>query len=604
MKSELKKLSKKGLLILGSSLMVCGCSVVPDVDWCELRRDNMESDMDCLYNDASIPQRPLTLEDIYDIAGERNLNLLVKAQEYCIQKELVTREKLGMLPDLRANYTNSYRNKITASSSESLTNTPPAPLSVSSEKHQLRWDITMVWNYLDFGLSFYRARQEYSRALVMQLEYQRQQQNLFVDVSREYWKAVSAQVAVKKSEELLKRAVSQREALVKQMEAKTYSAIQGLTIESFLVNFQSRVHTFKRDYHSALAELGLLMGLPPGVEFNLAEIEEMGTDVVLGDIAEIEEIALSNRPELYSSDIQEYIQADEARAALLRLFPSAEVYGGQFHDRNRFLLYNYWVETGIRATWALLDVNRSRQDRKIAFDRQALARDNRMMMSVAVLSQVNLAWNVYRDNLNTYTYSRELRDVNQRLLKAAESEKRLGKLNDADLLKYEIESLQVQVEHIRSYGDLQQSLEQLNNSMGVPFYYQNKMAYAGMEQSIDNTEMQKSVKEEVKGSELKETEEAPVEHHEEGREMQKPAHKESSLKNNSRPVKSSQEASWNESENSLKSSENPSEMIQKQKLKSASPSKAIEKNKVEFREPSKDSSLQEEPKPSTMPKWS
>ena len=467
----IRKMSTAWVLLLA---LCAGCTKESNVDWNEIRHDNLQCDLAIIYSDIEAPDHPLTLEEIYEIASQRNLNLLVKQQEYAIQRELVTREKWGMLADLRMHFEEFYRNKNTGSSSQSLVpGVPPAPLSISSQQHQKRWDAQFVWNYLDFGLSFYRSRQEFDRSVKLNLEYERQRQNLYVDLTKEYWKAIAARWANSKSKVLVEKAEKQQENIRKEMAAKVVSEIQGLRGETQLVTFRSQVQAYEKEYHAAKSELGLLMGLPPGITFELAEVDHFPVDIEFEDIKVMEWIALKNRPELYSSDAEERIQQDEARAALLQMFPGVEFFSGNFFDENRFLLFNRWLQAGVRATWNLLDYPRHYFDMKVADGRQDLARRNRVLMSITVMSQVNLARNIYQDNLDTYKLNKELSSINERLLKAVKNEQKEGKLHEADVLKYEIEKLQVEIDLIKSYGELQNALEQINNALGIPFYYKH-----------------------------------------------------------------------------------------------------------------------------------
>ena len=108
-------------------------------------------------------------------------------------------------------------------------------------------------------------------------------------------------------------------------------------------------------------------------------------------------------------------------------------------------------------------------------------------MSVSVMTQVHFAHSVYLDNLQSYALAKTLEDINVRLLKAAQSEQRQGKLHDADVLKYEIELLESQIDALKQYGELQNALEQLNNAMGLPQYYVNSREYGVLEEPVDQT---------------------------------------------------------------------------------------------------------------------
>lgn len=469
-------------LLAALALTCTGCHYDSNPDIDDFRETSLQEDMDVIFDGIPRFLAPLTLEEIYELASSRNLNILVKQLEYEIQTELVTRERFGMLPDIKSHFESLIRNRNTASSSESLVpGVPPAPLSISSQKHQWRWDYALVWNYVDFGLSFLRSRQEHNRAMKVQFEYQRIQQNLLVDITREYWKAQTAKLARKKSKIILEKAKVQQAAIQKQLEAKIISEIQGLRSEGQLLTYQSQFQFYDKEYHTALSELALLMGLPPCVEFEIADVVAFEVDACLDDICELESLALYNRPELFSDDAEELIQRDEARAAVLQMYPGVDLFTGHNHDSNRFLLFNHWIQAGTRAAYNLLDWPRHLQESRAAEGRILLAKNNRLLMSVSVMTQVHLAYSVYLDNLESYKLAKSIEDISTRLLRAAQSEQRQGKLHDADVLKYEIDLLEGQISSLKQYGEVQNSLEQLNNAMGLPLYYVNSRAYGVLE---------------------------------------------------------------------------------------------------------------------------
>lgn len=484
------------------SILLTGCHYDPNMDIDDFRECSLAEDLNVIYSGIREFPCPLTLEEIYEIAKSRNLNILVKELECEIQNELTTREKFGMLPDIKAHFERFIRNRNTASSSESLVpGVPPAPLSISSQKHQRRWDYALVWNYVDFGLSFLRSRQEYNRGLKLQFEYERIKQNLYVDITREYWKAQTAKLARNRSKVILEKAKSQQEAVRKQLEAKIISEIQGLRSEGQLITFQAQQHFYNKEYHTAKSELALLMGLPPCVEFELADIIAFGTDAVLDDICDIEYFALNSRPELYSDDAEELIQRDEARAAVLQMYPGVDLFAGHNHDSNRFLLFNHWIQAGARAAYNLLDWPRHLQESRAADGRVLLAKNNRLLMSVSVMTQVHLAYTIYFDNLESYQLAKAIESINSRLLKAANNEKSQGKLHDADVIKYEIELLESEIDAIKQYGELQNALEQLNNAMGLPAYYVNSRTY-GVAEDLSQVVEHKKVEESVEDGSL------------------------------------------------------------------------------------------------------
>ncbi len=474
--------SKTILLLPLLSLIILGCNRPKnDSDWCKLRNANNNRDMQCLYSRTQLPCHPMDIDDVITIALDRNLSLMVKEHEYCIQKEAVTREKFNMLPKLILNWENYGRNENTASFSQSLVpGVPPAPLSISSEQNIQRWDMGAVWNLVDFGLSYLRTHQECNKVMIAQLEYERLRQNLVVDVTRQFWKAVVSKNAMQKAIDIVDKALDQQDTLQRQMEARIISDIQGLRNENQLINIRGQLHAYTAEYHSAMSELSLLMGVPADCPFEIAEVECMGVDVDICDARSLEEYALVNRPELFSADIEERIRVDDARGAILQMLPGVELFGGPYHDSNKFLLHSNWLAAGVRAIWNLLDFPSYYKERQIACMRTTMARANRLALAAGVIAQVHLSHMLYQDNLKSYVIAKELESVNKRLLLAAKNEQRQGKLHEADILKYEAEALFSEIDANTKYAELQNSLEQLNSAIGLPRYFRTETTFANM----------------------------------------------------------------------------------------------------------------------------
>lgn len=458
-------------VLFGSLIAIAVSCTVPQRDSMEIRVFNMNQELQYI-KDEPLCETKLTLDDIIQVTLERNLELMVKKQEVAIQMELATGAKLKMLPALRVNSLVYTRNNNTGASSQSLTNIPPAPPSISQDASYHREDENIVINLLDFGISYYRARQETNRSLMIQLEYERAKQNLILDVTRAYWKAVAAKRAFEKSAAVIAKADRQKMNVTKQMEAKVVSEIQGFRSQNQLLTINLELQVFERDYHSAMTELALHMGIPPCSEFEIIDPPNLCTDIHLYDICELEEYALVNRPELYGKDIEEYVWADEARIAITQMLPGVELFAGDFNDSNSFLIFKQWLAAGIRTTWNLLSVPALAQQRAAAEDRMDLTYMNRLALSIGVMTQVHLAYFVYLDNRTQFLMAYELQQVNERLLAAAKKEASAGKLHEADTLRYEAETLLSEINALKAYADMQNALEQLNNAVGLPRFYQ------------------------------------------------------------------------------------------------------------------------------------
>lgn len=440
------------------------------------REFNAELEYEELEARSNLPLRPLSLDDIIEIALEQNLDAMVKLYEYEVQREVVTGERLKMLPNLIASVDSSDRNKNTGSFSQSLApGIPPAPPSISATRARTLYNFYATWNLLDFGLAYYRSAQEADKGLIIRMEYERLKQNLVLDITRQYWKAIASKHAIEKGRRLLRSAKSKAAVFVRQIQEQLIPVQKGLVAKTLLLNIERDIQKYARDYHEALMALSQFMALPPCLSFELADpcLEPLPCLKRI-DICEYEKCALQNRPELYIGDLQEQVMVEEARIAILQLFPSAELFAGNYNDTNSFLIYNHWLQAGLRATWNLFQIPRQLVNERGAKWRQSLARHNRLAVSVGILTQVHLSHLTYMDNYKSYKIVNDLKETYALILNAAEKEEKAGRLHGADVIKFQADSLFAEIDALKAYGEAQISIEQLNNALGLPRYITNQ----------------------------------------------------------------------------------------------------------------------------------
>lgn len=452
-------------------LMGCttGCNRHETFKLVNERKTYSEQEFEFLTPDFEDRSLVLTLDDIINIALERNLDIRVKLQEAAIQHEKATGEAFTMLPALTASGVTSWRNRSTASTQ--IQNGVVSSPIVSSPQRVEQWDVTATWNLLDFGVSYYRARQEHNREIGLLFQYQRQSQNLILDIYKSYWKGVMAQRAIKDSQYLIEVSTRQTEDIEKQMHARNLPEIAGLKTETLIADMRVKVNKYASDYEASKAELAGLMGLSPFVCFELAPVDITEVNIELGDMCELEELALNNRPELFAADRDEKISADEVRISVLELAPNASLFSGRNYDANPFLVHHFWNITGVRASWNLLGMPQRFAEIRQARAKTGLAKESRLALSVGVMSQVHLANIKYTDSLENYKLANNLAVVSERLAAAARKTKKYGEYSWSDLMIYEVGALISRIDALKAYGELRVSIELLNNSIGIPRYF-------------------------------------------------------------------------------------------------------------------------------------
>ena len=287
-----------------------GCSRDVMVDVRTLREENAEYDLGALdvYNEEIIlPQTPLTLEDILCIVFEHNLDVLTQEYERRVQVELTIAEELKMLPPLTLDGIFQERSKNTATNTKILGGTaPPGTVQpqLGSTRETRQWDARLTLNLIDFGLSYFKSRQERDRIYVIDQQHLRARQKLILDTTESYWKAVTAQKVMNETIDIIAVSREYQEALQRQINRKNISEIQGLLAESKIADAEIQLNPLVYQYYSAKAELAALMGLPPETCFELEDIEIKDDELDICDLKELEEQALVFRPELSLKDLR------------------------------------------------------------------------------------------------------------------------------------------------------------------------------------------------------------------------------------------------------------------------------------------------------------
>lgn len=459
--------------LLAMALLLTGCyRTIRDLE--EQRQEHAFEDETYLYAGLDPNQTlRLSVNDAIDIALERNLDLAVKAQELNIQQETYRRQVLNELPKLIADGEYSYRNRNLGAFSESLIpGVPPAPLSIGAQQHTKRWNIMLTWNLVDFGVSYFRSNEESNKVLVQQFEYERIAQNLILEVVKAYWKAVGEKHSLDVGRQLNDTYQTVKDKLQVYVGKRFISPKKGSALLAQLAFAEVRFAENQVEYDRAMEDLKKKIGIPPDILVELTEnVPDYADEVPLPCVDSLEQTALFNRPELYTKEVQEAVWKNEVWVAIVQMFPEIAPFISDNNDLNFFLLYHHWMTLGLRATWNLLGFASKIQDTNIAKAQIELTRINRLLQSISVLSQVHMAYIVYLDNLDRFRVLKELLQFRQDVLKVAAKEMSLDAISDSDYVLASIELYIAEIEASRAFAELQGSLEQINNSIGIPLYY-------------------------------------------------------------------------------------------------------------------------------------
>lgn len=449
---------------------------VVDITWL----DDLPPDLD----------EPLTLDRIIEIALSKNLELFIQKETYQLQEDLAEKARWALLPELTVNFTDSRRSNSPASYSiflDPTKNTATKPIySVGSPKHVQNWDFGFLWNVLDFGVSYFRARQQSDKVASAYYEYDRIRNSVILRAIGSYWRAVAAKQALDRANMLLPEMNAQTDKLMNEIDKRLYiTKDQALGKVVFFLQREIEVRGFNdrndssdptqgygKEYEAALLDLAALMQLPPGAEFSVYVPEDdLPYEVKLPDLNDLFGIALANRPELYSKDLEYKVTADDVKIAFIQSFPSLQLFNQDNWSSNPFLYKNRWYQAGMRVAWNLFDLPQHFMDIKAGTDSEEKILRERLFLSQGILSQVSLAYIQYSQNVEQYVLAQKVAKASFAVADLDEMESKVGKKSKLEALQSKVNAYLALNNAGKIFAELQTNLEQLNNSLGLPRYF-------------------------------------------------------------------------------------------------------------------------------------
>jgi outer membrane protein TolC len=447
---------------------LAGCAVQPQALTPQERQTSVSADRSAMTAQQEPVQGPITMEEAMARAIKYNLDHRLKLMEEAVAQRQLDLSRTDLLPRLalQAGYT-GRDNQLASSSRDVVTGQQSLVPSTSTDRERVTSDLTLSWNVLDFGVSYYGARQQADRVLVAQ-ERRRKVMHLLMQQARlAYWQAAGAQLLEGKVEPVLTLARQALDDSRKVEVERLRSPLEALNYQRQLLDMVRQLEAVRDDLAQAKPRLASIMNLEPGKPFSVQVASAMNPPRVSLPLARIEEAALLNRPELVEAQYNERIGLLETRKALAKLFPGVEVSLGGHYDDNSFLVHNQWTDVGLRVSWNLLNVLNASSIRGLAQAQLDVARQQRLALNMAVLTQVHVSQIEYLARLRQYEMAQQLNTVEQRILeytRNASSANAQGKLEE---VRAAASAMMSELRLYQSFGALQGAYGQVIATIGL-----------------------------------------------------------------------------------------------------------------------------------------
>jgi len=450
------------------ALAISGCAVTTQpIDRSESEA-RARADLSSMFKDQEPLSGPLTLNEAMARAIKYNLEARLKVMEHALAERQLDLATFDMLPRMALSAGYAGRNNVSASSSRSIeTGSQSLEPSTSQDRDRNVADLTLVWNVLDFGVSYVSAKQQADQRLIVEERRRKVIHTITQDVRSAYWRAVAAERLLKQIDSLMARVDKARADSRNLSTQRIGDPVQALSYQRALIEATRQLEEQRRALSLAKTELAALINLPLNTDFQLAASNDYAVPELKVNFAQLEQQALASRPELREQDYQARISAAETRKAMLRLLPGLEFSAGGHYDSNSFLVNQSWADYGVKVTWNLFNVLSAPAAIDVAKAGQDVTVARRQAMSMAILAQLYVASANYAEARRQFQTSQQLADLDGQIAEQLRNRYSTQSIGELELIQGELNTLQAQLKRDLAYADLRNAYNQVFVSAGV-----------------------------------------------------------------------------------------------------------------------------------------
>lgn len=457
------------ILLLATALALGSCSIVPEPIDPQTRLNTMVNDQIDIYRNQEPITQPLTFYDALARALKYNFDHRLSVMEAVLQDTQLQVATLNMLPKLAVNAGYQGRMDELASTSQSIT-TRRQSLEASTSQDTLRSvaDLSFTWNLLDFGVSYFQAKQQADRTLIAQERRRKVINNLIKEVLSAYWSANIAERLLPKLDPVLKQAEEALKLSKTIGEDRLQPVVGVLEYQRSLLRVISQLRNLKANLSSAKPKLAGLINAPIHSNFSLAQQAQTPEPPTLKTTPEeLENLGLFYRPELREEMYQERINRNEVWKEMLKTMPGLTIPLSANFDSNSFLIHSMWLEAGARTTFNLVNLLSAPKIWKSAETQVEVAQTRRKALSVATLVQINISYQQYLKALDAYQSANDLSRVDEEIYKSVTNNTEVDAGTELDRIHAATAALASELEKEQSISEVYAALGNIYASIGL-----------------------------------------------------------------------------------------------------------------------------------------
>jgi len=151
---------------------------------------------------------------------------------------------------------------------------------------------------------------------------------------------------------------------------------------------------------------------------------------------------------------------------MLSMFPGLEFSLGKNHQQNKYLFHETWTSAGAGITWNIFNLLSGPARMEQARTQGELDDIRRMAPSMAVLTQVQLAYQRYHLSIRNNQIAVQQSDVESRIRKHIISGQRASREHALAVLRAKTAAMVARMRRHVAHAEVQNSMGRLQNSIG------------------------------------------------------------------------------------------------------------------------------------------
>ena len=475
MKIQINKLIY--LTVVITMVFLTGCSVTPEKLTKKQIADVIKYDKSLLYVGQESISGELSLSDVMARALTYNLEHRTQRMAKAVAQGQFEQAKYEMLPALSGSADLSSRNNVDGSVSTSLYSGDESDEpSTSQSQRSVIGDLSISWNILDFGVSYFQAKQEADRYLISDESRKKVLLSLLHQAQVIYWEAVTAQELQGAVQQGLRKSVRAISNIDKGIYEGIYpNLLQPLRQKRQLLKTASELETLNESLNEARVALANLINVPLEQLPHLKIPKSFDVPKISASIEELEFTALLNSTNLAEQIYSTRIERLEARKALLRLLPSIQVGYGFNYDNNEYLVHENWSEASIQVSWNLMGLLTIGQTLENSETRVKLIQQQRLAVTMAVITQLNISLQKYKTTQKKLSKAKVLKEIDQLILEYSSNSTATNSSSIIQEITNEVGSLRSRMEYLQSLSSAHEAYSSVWIALGlspVPEHYQ------------------------------------------------------------------------------------------------------------------------------------